>query len=583
MTTTVLLVTPSSDFGEAVRHTVEDSDLYSFHVATSQPGALARAAQEDYPLALIDMAFGEAQVIEIGRSLRSALPEIQLVVLCGDETPPSLDAIRPWALVRIPVHLEDLVKSLQSDKALEESKSKKRQRERPSPDRFRESPSTDRLRKAIDRAFPRKKEEKEEIEEEGHESEQPAWLADVSKAAAHLTRLTLSSLAQAALITRNNEVWAYAGGLSQKAAKEVARSIKHKWDDQKSSDLLCFIRLEDTREQHILYATRLGEDSELALVFESETPLSTIRNQAGQLIHNLENENHTAPAAPTSGAGKARPTGELRAAFEFADEAAEDDENVPQIPPISEILTNVPSPDPESEAIQRETQPPSTSESAIQWPRREQPREAEAGATRMAPSLSNAQAFRFGETSGKGTAEKTGSKATKDAQAKPRQAQSGPAGMDATRASPTTEAARKIALEPISAGLYHLTYACLLIPRFSHHYLTGDLADKLAEWLPNIAVSFGWRLESLAVRPEYLQWVVNVQPNTSPGFVMKTTRDHTNEKIFTTFTKIKRENPSGDFWAPGYLIMGGSNPHPPQLIRDYIKQIRMRQGLEARR
>jgi REP element-mobilizing transposase RayT len=99
----------------------------------------------------------------------------------------------------------------------------------------------------------------------------------------------------------------------------------------------------------------------------------------------------------------------------------------------------------------------------------------------------------------------------------------------------------------VTAGLYHLVYACLFVPRFSHHYLSGDLADKLSEWLPNVCVSFGWRLESLAVRPEYLQWVVNVQPNTSPGFVMRMMRQHTNEKIFQTFGRIKKENPPATF------------------------------------
>jgi REP element-mobilizing transposase RayT len=156
-----------------------------------------------------------------------------------------------------------------------------------------------------------------------------------------------------------------------------------------------------------------------------------------------------------------------------------------------------------------------------------------------------------------------------------------PGEMDVTRPSATTEAARKITLEPTTSGLYHLTYACLLVPRFSSHYLTGDLADHLSEWLPNICIAFGWRLEFLAVRPEYLQWVVNVRPNTSPGYLMRVMRQQTSEKIFMDFTRFKKENPSGDFWAPGYLIMGGSQPHPPQLVRDYIHQTRQRQGQEA--
>lgn len=547
MTTDILLVTPSNEFGEAVRHTVEDSEIYKIHVALDKTSAMAHSAQEDCRLVLLDLRMGEDKVLDIGRGLRSAHPKMKLAVLCGDETPPSLDAIRPWSLVRIPMHLEELVHAFPVDSEHGEGR-----HSTPSPQNpyYNESMAS---------------------------SELPAWMADVTKAAAHLTRLTLGSAAQAALITRQGEVWAYAGSLSQEAAREIARTIKRRWDEQKSSDLVCFIRLESTRAEHMLYATRLNADSELALVFESETPFSTIRAQASQLITNLEDENHATSAETEHSQNfdmSSRPTGELRSAFEFAEEGG-DEENPTQLPTISEILSNVPSPDPsQSQPVAEE------SEQGIKWPRRENSRESKMGETRMASPLSNAQVFKVDAQSADAgiTSHPKSAQPSQRSQARPK-----PEEIDATRLSPTTEASRKMSLEPVTAGMYHLTYACLFVPRFSHHYMTGDLADKLSEWLPNICVSFGWRLESLAVRPEYLQWVVNVQPNTSPGFVMRMMRQHTNDKIFQTFGRIKKENPSGDFWAPGYLIMGGSNPHPPQLVRDYIKQIRIRQGLEARR
>ena len=137
---------------------------------------------------------------------------------------------------------------------------------------------------------------------------------------------------------------------------------------------------------------------------------------------------------------------------------------------------------------------------------------------------------------------------------------------------------RQINMEAVHAGVYHLTYACLLLPRFAEHYLTGEVADKLSEWMPIICIAFGWRLEYLAVRPEYLQWVANVPPATSPGYVMRIMRTQTSEKIFAAFPGLRKDNPSGDFWAPGYLIMGGTQPHPSQLVKDYIKQTRRRQG-----
>ena len=128
------------------------------------------------------------------------------------------------------------------------------------------------------------------------------WLNDATKAAQHLTRITLGSSAQAALITRKNDLWAYAGGLSQDAAKEIAQTVTRNWDGQKGSDLLRFIRLESTKAEHMLYATRLTTNTVLALVFEAETPFSTIRGQASQLVNDFSDERPEAkrPTKPAS-------------------------------------------------------------------------------------------------------------------------------------------------------------------------------------------------------------------------------------------------------------------------------------------
>jgi REP element-mobilizing transposase RayT/ActR/RegA family two-component response regulator len=547
MTTDILLVTPLPEFGDTIRRIVDDSEIYKIHVVNDKSRALLRAVEMKVSLVLLDLALGEEGVLALGAALRKQIKEIQLAVLCGNETPPSLDAIRPWSLVRIPQNIEDLIHAFPTGV---------------------EHQSETRLTPMADNSY----------NENMSTSDSPSWMGDVTKAAAHLARLTLGSAAQAALITRKGEVWAYAGSLSQEAAREIAATVKRRGDDQKSADLVCFIRLESTRAEHMLYATRLDEESELALVFESETPFSTIRAQASDLLTHLEEESKGRDFE--TGSGEARgmapshPTGELRSAFEFSEDEDAQESGI-DLPPISEILTNVPSPDPSvSQPVEGGLG------QGIQWPRRDQKQDAGAAETRAASPLSDAQVFNL---------EGKPDKSTTNSRVKPTPISSQPQGsgksseFDVTRLSPTTDASRKISLEPVTAGLYHLVYACLFVPRFAHHYLSGDLADKLAEWLPNVCVSFGWRLESLAVRPEYLQWVVNVQPNTSPGFVMRMMRQHTNEKIFQTFGRIKKENPSGDFWAPGYLIMGGSNPHPPQLVRDYIKQIRIRQGLEANR
>jgi hypothetical protein len=151
------------------------------------------------------------------------------------------------------------------------------------------------------------------------------WLQDVTKAAQHLTRLTLESSAQAALITRGDHLWAYAGQLSQGAAKELAVTVTRHWDGQKGSDLLRFVRLEATKAEHMLYATRIADEVVLALVFDAETPFSTIRSQASQLAQSLS-------IAPYEEETASRSQEPRPASYDAKTEFEEDDERIRKDP-----------------------------------------------------------------------------------------------------------------------------------------------------------------------------------------------------------------------------------------------------------
>jgi REP element-mobilizing transposase RayT len=534
----ILVVTTSSQLGDTIRRILEETDLYRIHIVNNKSSAIVRADEVGAPLVMLDYSLSEDWVRDIGYALRTIRPGINIIILCDDNvTPPAFDELRPWILVRKPFKMSNFMSAISQPQTTS-------------------APQTN-----ANNTLP--------------------WLSDATKAAQHLTRLTLESSAQAALITRKNDLWAYAGSLSQNAAKEVAQTVTRNWDGQKGSDLLRFIRLESTKAEHMLYATRLATETVLALVFDAETPFSTIRSQAGQLITDLGNEN--------SEPQKVTKSSEAQQAEMPVDMM--DEEDTLNIPPITDILTNIPAPNPE---------PPTTHNFSL--PRKKEvfdPNE-----TRVSTPLSNASVFKREASpsvrlnkipvsnQNKGSEAMTQPQTTFDevevtAPSRPKQRRETPIAKpahgetDVTRESPTTEAARKLVVEPTTAGLYHLTYACLLVPRFSAHYITGDLADQIGDWLPNICIAFGWRLEYLSVRPEYLQWVANVQPNTSPGYLMRIIRQQTSEKIFSEFNRLKKENPSGDFWAPGYLIMGGTQPHPQQLVRDYIRQTRQRQGQEA--
>ena len=137
-----------------------------------------------------------------------------------------------------------------------------------------------------------------------------------------------------------------------------------------------------------------------------------------------------------------------------------------------------------------------------------------------------------------------------------------------------------VVLEPVSRKPYDLSYACLLIPRFSAHYLIGDIAESLREWMHQLCISYAWRLEEISIRPEYMQWVLYVPAATPPSRCIRNLREQTSRLIFEDFPHIRRENVSKDFWAPGYLVIMGPTPHPPEMIKEYIRLTRQQQGIQ---
>lgn len=150
-----------------------------------------------------------------------------------------------------------------------------------------------------------------------------------------------------------------------------------------------------------------------------------------------------------------------------------------------------------------------------------------------------------------------------------------------TEGQEETQLKEGVLLEPVYPESYDLSYTCLLLPRFPSHQLKGDLANYLPQWLQQVCISFGWRLEFVNVDPDYFQWSISVLPATPPGRFMQQIRYDTSGLILSHFGRIKQENLSNDFWAPGYLVVLGTRPHPREMVEQYIRLTRRQQGLNT--
>jgi len=511
----LLVVTSDAAFGELIRQNLGEMGRFQAHLAWNVESAVACVQKEDFPLAFLDTSLAEADLLEIGNRLRQVNPKLRFVILSKVGWQPSFEELSPEQYLSKPFYL----------------------------------PS---LRGMMDNLFPNQQSSENTLHSEEQGSE-PPWLSDVTRAAQHLTRLTLESSAQAALITRNDQLWAYAGQLPQSSTSELTDTVSRYWDRQKENDLVRFVRLASTGAEHMLYATRLTQNMVLALIFDAETPFGTIHTQANQLVHSLA-------ASPS----------EKQEAIQESD-----DDEAPSAP-ISDILSDIPSPNP---GMETETAglnnlkegDPAISLPPARFPYFNRPASPAMPINTLPPTQ---------EADPEIDLEKTVPSPTTPRKSwfrKDNAAQGDPEATHPT--SSIGESVRKIVLEPVSPSVFNLDYACLLIPRFPQHHLIGDLSECLTGWVQENCIAYDWRLEYIAVRPDYLLWIVSMPPAGSPAYLMRIMIQRTSVKIFETFPRFKKENPSGNFWASAFLIMGRSQPPQAQLIKEFIAQTRQQQGI----
>jgi len=151
---------------------MEETNLYRVHIVNNKAAAIVRAEEAGVNLAMIDFALGDEWVQDIESAAHRSTRHQTDHSLRREPDSPTFDGLRPWTLARKPFDMSDFM------------------------DAVSHNPSTSTGETAL---LP--------------------WLSDENKAAQHLTRITLESSAQAALITRKNQMWAYAGGLATKRCK----------------------------------------------------------------------------------------------------------------------------------------------------------------------------------------------------------------------------------------------------------------------------------------------------------------------------------------------------------------------------
>jgi REP element-mobilizing transposase RayT len=119
------------------------------------------------------------------------------------------------------------------------------------------------------------------------------------------------------------------------------------------------------------------------------------------------------------------------------------------------------------------------------------------------------------------------------------------------------------------------TVTFYLAPRQTKHFLIGGLSRELREWMPEICKTYGWELDLLSVRPDYLKWTLRDFPESLTRDMLLSVREKTSQRIFRIFPNLKEGAASPDFWAPGYLVDNQNRDFSTQALMAHVAQNRL--------
>ncbi len=135
-------------------------------------------------------------------------------------------------------------------------------------------------------------------------------------------------------------------------------------------------------------------------------------------------------------------------------------------------------------------------------------------------------------------------------------------------------------IRTLPATLVSLNYTYVIIPRFQDHFLVAEISRLLSKKLPQLCIGFGWRLDRLAIRPQYLQCTLSAPASISPNKIIRMLRKETSQLIFAQQPEYETINPSHDFWAEGFILLSGYLAPSDEMLKDYLQQTRVKQGYQ---
>lgn len=557
----VLVITPSPYMTNKIQKALEDIGGYHVITSSSPAVALELAQKSTINICILDVFHREFPVLTVVKELKIKQPTMKLILVLSDPkfTNETIPEITPDGLLTRSFNFEQFKSALgvfSSEFGIVE-------------------PSEQKSDQSI-RVSYKQPSHTLHLQDISHYSK----FADFTNLHQQLSDLSIDTNAQVIIIIREKHLISYRSMLpypvvqeivdlinsfSTTSSKNMQKVIKRGYITG-SGDMIRFIQLKLIPGKLLLYTISLTREMLLVVVFEPNTHFSDVRRQIKQIERELLEPQQSHPL-------------EYRSSYPKRDAPIQKQSTQPHQPE-----PNIELPQRQSTSISSESQLEPIMNMASEPPVPvDQIADSDKKEIRKVLSTFSTSSETDIEELGISSSQSISSKNSDyhDSFELDEQFEGVPLGLSSAEKEETDHlesGSAYISNSTSSSYGNYITYSCLLIPRMPQHLLHSNLAASLFKWTGQLCLAYGWRLEHLSIHPNHIQMIAGAPLATSPAFLVRTMRQKTSQYIFTQFPPLTSENPSDDFWAPGFFISGGKQTIQPHLIDRYISEIRENQG-----
>ncbi len=100
---------------------------------------------------------------------------------------------------------------------------------------------------------------------------------------------------------------------------------------------------------------------------------------------------------------------------------------------------------------------------------------------------------------------------------------------------------------------HKLRYHLVFVPKYRKRVLQGEVAIRLEVLLRQACEVNRWNLEEIAIQPDHVHLLVQVQPKYSVSYVVNILKGGTSRVLRLDFPELEEHLWGESFWADGYF------------------------------